>query len=385
MSELATRQETALSIKPHQQEFDDAQVATLQQLGVVNADRANLAVFFHQSARTGLDPFAKQIYMIGRNSSEWDPVRQEKVTKVKYTIQTGIDGYRLIARRSADKAKVALSIEDTLWCGPDGEWHDAWIFQQPPLAAKVTVWRGDERFSAVALWNEYVQTYFNKSTREHVPNSMWTKMPANQLAKCAEAAALRKAFPLDLSGIYTDEEMPSPEPMGADVVEEDDEVTLAPREGKIRTHRPTRDEPVAEIVPEDQPEVTEDPLPEPATDDVAEQVPAPEDAPAGDDAPYDPWKDEARDTEPASQVAPEPPAPEPEPEPTAPAASDGGGPCTRQQQDAVVIVLKTMGCKSKAQANQIMSKFANREITKSADLTYDEAERFTAYTTGVGQ
>src|SRR5690606_34047233 len=127
-------------------------------------------------------PFARQIYMIGRNSSEWDPVRREKVTKVKYTIQTGIDGYRLIARRAADKARVPLSVDDTQWCGPDGVWVDAWIFPQPPLAAKVTVWRGNDHFSSVALWNEYVQTYYNKNTSEHVPTSMWAKMPANQLA-----------------------------------------------------------------------------------------------------------------------------------------------------------------------------------------------------------
>lgn len=377
MSDLATRQETALSIKPHQKEFDGAQVATLQQMGVANADRANLAVFFHHSVRTGLDPFIGQIYMIGRNSSEWDPQRQEKVRTVKYTIQTGIDGYRLIARRAADQARVGLYIEDTLWCGPDGEWHDAWIFQDAPLAAKVVVWRGEERFSAVAVWGEYVQTFFNKSTREHVPNSMWSKMPANQLAKCAEAAALRKAFPLDLSGIYTDDEMPSAEPISADVVDEDSEVTVAPREGKIRTHRP--EEPPVDVVPEDQPDVVEEPDPEP----VSEPEPEPEPEPAHAEEPaYDPWKDEAPES-----PAPEPQAPSPEPEasepePTAPAAADGGGPCTRQQQDSVVILLKTMGCNSKAQANSIMSKFANREITKSADLTYDEAERFTANTGG---
>lgn len=363
MNDVAVRQETALSIKPNQTEFDEKQVATLHQLGVVNADRANLAVFFHQAARTGLDPFAKQIYMIARKSKEWDADRGEYVQTTKYTIQTGIDGYRLIARRSADAAKVSLYMEDTVWCGPDGEWHDAWIFRNPPVAAKVTVWRGDERYSAVALWSEYVQTYFNKSTKEQVPNSMWSKMPANQLAKCAEAAALRRAFPLDLSGIYTDEEMPS---TGGDesVVDEDSEVTVAPRESKIRTQRPEPEvqDQVVDVEPEPEPAPAPEPEPEPAPD--SEQ---------GMDTPMfmEP------EPEPQEPAAPEP-AVEPELDPSAPDPSDDGGPCTRTQQNAVVLMLKSMGCDSKEKANSIMSKFCGRAITKSADLTYSEAARFTA-------
>ena len=59
-----------------------------------------------------------------------------------------------------------------------------------------------EPFYGIALYREYVQTY-----KEGNPFPMWAKMPANQLAKCAEALALRKAFPGELSGIYTQEEM----------------------------------------------------------------------------------------------------------------------------------------------------------------------------------
>lgn len=193
---------SALAIADGQSTWTQQQLSTLEQLGLSGAGDGDLAVFFHQSVRTGLDPFAKQIYMIARRERVLDPATDQWVSVQKWTIQTGIDGYRLVARRAADRAGQQLTYEDTLWCGPDGVWRDVWLAQTPPLAAKVVVYRGAERFSAVAHWPEYVQTKSNGDA-----NSMWSKMGRNQLAKCAEALALRKAFPQDLSGIYTDDEM----------------------------------------------------------------------------------------------------------------------------------------------------------------------------------
>ncbi|WP_052061922.1 phage recombination protein Bet [Rhodococcoides fascians] len=197
-NELAVQEHsTALTIREDQFEFSSQQVAALKQLGVDQATDGDLSVFFHQAKQTGLDPFAKQIYMIGRNAKLDDGSWGKK-----YTIQTGIDGYRLIARRAAKKERESLGYGDTLWCGEDGQWRDVWLARTNPSAAKVTVIRDGQPFAAVALWTEYVQT-----TRDGKPNTMWSKMGANQLAKCAEALALRKAYPQDLSGIYTSEEM----------------------------------------------------------------------------------------------------------------------------------------------------------------------------------
>jgi phage recombination protein Bet len=197
MTELAVRNDptpagSSLAINAEQDGFTEKQVAALKQLGVKDATNADLAVFFHQAQRTGLDPFARQIYMIGRWSREG----------TKQTIQTGIDGYRLIARRAVDKSGESFGYEDTRWCGQDGQWTDVWLSSQPPAAARVVVLRNGNRYPATALWSEYVQT-----VKDGAPNTMWAKMGANQLAKCAEALALRKAFPQDLSGIYTSEEM----------------------------------------------------------------------------------------------------------------------------------------------------------------------------------
>lgn len=190
-----------LTITEEQTTFTGSQVAALQALGVSNASQGDLEVFFHQVQRTGLDPFARQIYMIGRNTK----VGNAWVTK--YTIQTGIDGFRLIARRAADRSGEVFGEPQTLWCGPDGVWRDVWLETTPPAAAKVVIQRGQGVFTAVALYSEYAGTRYDKATKKQVVNSMWASKPVVMLAKCAEALALRKAFPQDLSGLYTSDEI----------------------------------------------------------------------------------------------------------------------------------------------------------------------------------
>lgn len=179
---------TLVTLRDDQAEFDAAQLAMLRNLGVERAGREDLAIFFHVSKRTGLDPFARQIYLVERQG--------------KQVIQTGIDGYRLIAQRVTERTKGTFGYEDTQWCGTDGVWRDVWIGQEPPSAARVTVVRNGQRFPGIAIWDEYVQT-----KRDGSVTQMWKTRPAGQLAKCAEALALRKAFPQDLSGVYTDDEM----------------------------------------------------------------------------------------------------------------------------------------------------------------------------------
>ncbi|MGN8690610.1 hypothetical protein ACTND8_11995, partial [Atopobiaceae bacterium HCP3S3_F7] len=59
-------QGSELAITSEQSRFTDRQVATLRQIGLQGATEADLEVFFHHCQRTGLDPFARQIYMIER-------------------------------------------------------------------------------------------------------------------------------------------------------------------------------------------------------------------------------------------------------------------------------------------------------------------------------
>lgn len=153
-----------------------------------------LELFRYQCERTGLDPFSRQIYAIFR----WDGRAKAETM----TIQAAIDGLRLIAERTGKYAGQAVP----QWCGEDGAWRDTWFSSDPPKAARVIVQKvaGGRIVDtpAVAHYAEYVPRKSNGTIM-----GLWPTKPAHMLAKCAEALALRKAFPAETSGLYVPEEV----------------------------------------------------------------------------------------------------------------------------------------------------------------------------------
>ncbi len=149
------------------------------------------ALFMSTAQRLGLDPFAKQIFAVKR----WDSKEGREVM----AIQVSIDGHRVGAARSNELDGQ----EGPYWCGDDGVWRDVWLKDDAPRASKVLVYRkGSSRpYTGVASYASYVQT-----KKDGTPNSMWSRGPDFMLAKCAEALALRKAFPVELGGVHAPEE-----------------------------------------------------------------------------------------------------------------------------------------------------------------------------------
>jgi len=161
-------------------EYKPDQVDLIKRTVCSGASDDELKLFLMIAKHSGLDPFSRQIYAVMR--------KDKSIGKYVMTVQTSIDGFRLTAARTGQHA------------GTDDVEYDSEIAPNPKWA-RVTVYRlvAGHRvpYTAKARWEEYLPQ----------DGFMWRKMPYLMLGKCAEALALRKAFPAELSGVYTADEM----------------------------------------------------------------------------------------------------------------------------------------------------------------------------------
>lgn len=147
----------------------------------------SVAMVVNYCRAAGLDPLTKPVHLVpmsvkkpggGRDEYEWRDV-----------VMPGIELYRIKADRTGRYAG-----QDDAEFGPEIH-NDKWGLSFPQWC-KVTVYKltdaGRVAYSAKVFWRE---SYATAKRDTDVPNAMWKKRPYGQLEKCAEAAALRKAFP----------------------------------------------------------------------------------------------------------------------------------------------------------------------------------------------
>jgi phage recombination protein Bet len=196
MSDSKPKEEKAVVLRDSTFKLSKDDIDLLVQVGVIpaNTPPAIVALFSKTCSALNLSPFKKQIHLVPRNievNGKWE---------TRYTMQTGIDGYR---KRAEASGRYAGS-DDYHFDGNKTEFEVIQEGQQFPETATVTVYKivAGIRcpFTATVRWKEYLPA-------NEKQQFMWRRMPFNQLGKCGEALALRKAFPDEIADLRLDEEM----------------------------------------------------------------------------------------------------------------------------------------------------------------------------------
>lgn len=311
-----------------------------------------LALFIAQCNRTGLDPFAKQIYLMERRERVNENGQWKWLTK--RVPEVSIDGLRLVAERTGKYAGQT----PPQWCGPDGKWRDVWLDDEPPAACRVGIYRAGfaEPLMRIATYKQAVQMTGGDNPR---PNAIWTKMPAHMLAVRAESFGLRAAFPQELSGLYTPDEMGD---------EDEHHPTVTQPSGELRATDPDGRELVlgeagsVEVV-------------EPATEDYQDS--------AGDDTQHQDASGSEGGPEASGSGSAAAPAEEPQPDPSdfEPDTNDAGKPQHVHVLEAALEIAVLAGMnlwKPDTVLNRARKNWPEANLQSLDDLTEEQANKIMA-------
>lgn len=170
--------ERQLAVIGEVNEWDETRKEFIRKNFCGGAPDAMAATFLGLCERRRLSPEARHVYLVNRAAKSAPP---------NWVIQTGIDGYRLIA----DRTGRYVGSDDPVF-----EYDAQGRIVRATVTVRKLVGGTAGAFTASARMDEYA-----------AGGPMWNKMPHTMIGKCAEALALRKAFPEELSGMYTDVEM----------------------------------------------------------------------------------------------------------------------------------------------------------------------------------
>lgn len=213
MGQLVPRDQVPKNLVQATPGFTSSQIELIRRTVAKDTNNAEFDLFITVARRTGLDPFRKQIAAVVFNKAKAD--------KRSMSIITQIDGLRAIAARSGryrpDEDEPVYEID------PDEKGP---LNPKGIVKATVTIWIADamrqggwKPVKGVARWEEFAplkdeweddpQTGKGRRTGRQTLDTggNWGRMPFLMIAKCAEAQALRKAFPEDTSGLYEAAEM----------------------------------------------------------------------------------------------------------------------------------------------------------------------------------
>jgi phage recombination protein Bet len=206
MNQVATLGPSRLPLSPsiakaHNLEAGDWRVLVEQVFPAAKSPESIFMALAYCKAR-GLDIYKRPVHIVPMWSSEkrayvetvWPGIAEIRTTAARTGAYAGIDDIvfgQMIERSFSgrtNKGDVSAKVSY-------------------PEFAKATVYRLVKGhrvpFTATVWWEEAYATV----GKTDVPNDMWCKRPRGQLAKCAEAAAIRMAFPEEVGNDLTAEEM----------------------------------------------------------------------------------------------------------------------------------------------------------------------------------
>jgi len=172
------------------EQFSTKETELLRDTICKGATAEEFNLFLNVCKMTGLNPFVKQIYPVKR----WD----NNLNRLSMTVQTGIDGLRLIAERTG---KYCPGREPTF------TYKEGKVFSATAYVKKLTADGTWHEIARTAFYDEFCQSFKDKKSGELKPTQFWDNMPHNQLAKCAETLCLKTAFPAETSCVQTPDVM----------------------------------------------------------------------------------------------------------------------------------------------------------------------------------
>lgn len=191
-----TQQDQLPAVAP---DLDQRGMSPIQWSAVKNiwpgAKDASVLMAYDYCVARKLDPFKKPVHIVPM----WVEDKQTGQKGTRDVVMPGIHEIRTTAFRTGQYAG-----QDEAEFGPDIEFQGITV----PEWCKVTVYRFIEGEPRPFTHKEfYAEAYATKDRNSTTPNSMWTKRRRGQLKKCAEAGALRMAFPEEIGDVMTAEEM----------------------------------------------------------------------------------------------------------------------------------------------------------------------------------
>ncbi len=214
-------------------------IAVLENSLYPGANPTSIALVINYCQAAGLDPMQKPVHIV--------PMWDSKAQRTRDVVMPGVGLYRTQAARTGLYAGVTepeFGPDTTETIGGVDITFPAWcrvsVRRQLPNGTIVD-------FTAVERWKENYAVAGGKE-KSIAPNAMWKRRPYAQLAKCAEAQALRKAFP-EMTGAQ-----PTADEMEGRSLDEFEGATIDNATGEVKMPKSKREQ-----APTDAPKQTQAP------------------------------------------------------------------------------------------------------------------------------